>query len=100
MRRGETVSPATNFTPKDREIRDAFLRNLQNEASRLGASDPEFAAMFDDITQDTAEGDLTEGALFLQAAVSAAVATVEEFLRAASPSPSVLTEADLEPPEA
>ena len=56
--------------------------------------------MFDEITQDTAEGDPTEGALFLQAAVSAAVATVEEFLQAASPSPSVLTEADLEPPEA
>ena len=83
----------TGFSPRDQEIRAAFLRNLsyvmaryeeQNEASRLGESDPEFAAMFDGIVKDTAKADPEEIALVMQAMVSAAVATVEEFLEARS----------------
>lgn len=80
--------------PTEGEVRSAFLRNWnylinrfeeQDEASRHGESDPEFAAIFDQLAAETAKAEPGEVALALQAALSAAIETVFEFVETSPP---------------
>lgn len=78
------------ITPRQIQIRDAFVRNWgeaterlreQTEASRHGESNPEFASLFNRLEAlQSPVGQLPpELVLFLQASVHAAVATVEQL---------------------
>ena len=76
------------ITPEDREILDTFYRNLllirdryeeQDEASSHGESDPEFAEIFEGLTQNMIEAGPHSAALLLQSMGAAVLATVREY---------------------
>jgi len=79
----------TPLTPEELAIRDRFIKNLlylvdryseQDEASRHGESDPEFAAIVDQVTQLVAEANPQVTAIFFQAMFAAVIATVKQYL--------------------
>jgi len=71
-----------------REIRDVFFAHLRlslkehervDKASRQGQADPEFAAIFAGLAENTEEARPEEVALLIQAMVPAVVGTVKHF---------------------
>lgn len=76
------------ITPEEIEICTTFLRNLfylvdryseQDEASRHGESDAEFAVIVDQLTQLVAGEEPEVVATFFQATFAAVIATVRHY---------------------